>query len=214
MGQFCIERQLSCVTRLKEHLQTCTAVGDLDRFDRTLLTDSNLPRRCMRSYTLVTHLPLFHRVFFLFSPFTLMVHHHCLLWYIGSDVRDGEMLPTAIRRKSSKYEILVQLFLVVSFCFGFPYHVTVCLHHMERVLLLPSWTIFIIRSYSVRINSSLFFVCIPEELRLSLYRNVSKHTEVNSVCNFFYRRESANFRKGQGKLMFNDSSNFETYRQE
>lgn len=85
---------------------------------------------------------------------------------------------------------------------------------MESVLLLPSWTIFIIRSYSVRINSSLVFVCIPEELRLSLYRNVLKHTEISSVCIFFYRRESANFRTGQGKLMFNDSSNFETYRQE
>lgn len=85
---------------------------------------------------------------------------------------------------------------------------------MESVLLLPSWTIFTIRSYSVRINSSLFFVCIPEELRLSLYRNVSKHTEINCVCIFFYRRESANFRTWQGKLMFNDSSNFETYRQE
>lgn len=87
-------------------------------------------------------------------------------------------------------------------------------YYMESVLLLPSWTIFIIRSYSVRINSSLFFVCIPEELRLSLYRNVSKHTEISSVSIFFYRRESANFRKRQGKLMFNDSSNFETYRQE
>lgn len=87
-------------------------------------------------------------------------------------------------------------------------------YYMESVLLLPSWTIFIICSYSVRINSSLFFVCIPEELRLSLYRNVSKHTEINSVCIFFYRRESANFRTGQGKLMFNDSSNFEAYRQE